>query len=1567
MELRSRCVREYTHVTGRQENPNEPVADTPFMSAIEGKAAAAATAANNRTSVELAAALRAPEPADADAVGVDAAIITIICTAGPGNLQSTSGLAGAAAAACKPAALSHLLPTCTPHTNLQQDLDADHNPVPADSLKLPSSSRNGGGGGQGSCGGDHSTPPYCFPSPSHDRDQESLKPMFHVMPVSGWGSDPNGPIFYKGRYHLFYQARPGTCQWHWGVGWDHVVSYDLAHWDRLPPAIFPTPGGPDADGCFSGSIAVEPRTGVPVCFYTGARLRTNREVPLPHPPPSHDMGLPHFEAQCCAVCDPDDELLVKWRKVPMPLMELPHTGQLTAWRDPWFVEQGDGRGREWTMLIGSGLKDGGGTALVYRTQDITRGWRFVGDLCSWPNPKMGVVWECPFLVQLQPLPLCAHVLPTTDLAGLMEAEGEEGEGEEEAGEGEGEEREGEEEAGEGEGEEREHMVEMEPMATAVAAAGKAEVEEDGLAEVVEDIIEAKAFGPKAAAAAKAEEAAMAPTPPTLRTNDALKNSGEVEEVAEDGFQAAVRAEVGSVMQTMAVIVYEEAEVALAQTGTGAEAVEEGEPSGVIAGRESSSGASDTSMVHGSRLECTASGSSSLRSRSRSGDSGNGGAVGDSETASEWQRQAVSSSIGGGGGDKGGYAAEVPTSLVEAVRQTLAAEPVVQLAAMPQPVRSVDIAAAEPVMIKMSVSRTGCADVAAVAELVDALLQAVTQEQQSTACTATKAAAVESSSAIAAAHAAATEFDFVTAVAPAAAVRHGADVIDFSVIAAAPWTAPADLGSDASTAIASITVRRAVSLLPSPVLENGASSHAADAGDASGGGHVDPRAPSVPAAAAAATADEEIAAAAPGQAPIVRSCCLTSSTLTASATVPAAAAADRAVLQDLHFMVTQVMEARRARAGAAAAAAAEEEDAALRGDSGGTMGSVTASGGKLSYSPGVMGHSAVPEPDTEVEPLPAPVTMRYHKAQPLRPLTATVAALSAGCGTSVATDLRCSAAAPDALDSPQMLAATPANSATELDSPASAPAFSYAAAVAAAAAATATAATASIVETKPTVELKPKAVRPNADAASSDFRIGDGAMHVQLPLLNAGGSGGVASGGTSPVPTLARAADVASTTRHAFASSVPQHRRWLFGNAPDACHISGDLVGTRPIYWIGEYDSTAAKYDIANAVGAAPLDIGNCLYAPACFQDAQAYNFLSGSTTCICTTTTSTSCCLLAEVGTLLPSLPPAQHEQGRHILWGYMKELRRVPPAPALCDKYSYAGCVSLPRALYLRGDKLFQLPLPELTALRSDVAVHFSRVSLTHGSPWRLMGLRGLHLDLEMAISPGTAHRTVVLLRSWRPRGRGAAALVYDWTSRRLYVVFEAMHPSRQALWRGEHPPAGASTASAMTPPPSSSASVATTQPQQQGPHLHQHHHHSFPPDLPSELIRADPDLELSSDTSLEGPLSDEEEMVEEDTAGGGDLDLPPGSPLRLRVFLDASCLEVFTGSGQVLTTRVYRGHAPHVKPQQPQPHQQHADPGIEVWSVGGSCSLDDLHAYEMDTAWLREGDAPLDGFVRK
>jgi sucrose-6-phosphate hydrolase SacC (GH32 family) len=28
------------------------------------------------------------------------------------------------------------------------------------------------------------------------------RPRYHIQPPQGWMNDPNGPVFYKGRYHM---------------------------------------------------------------------------------------------------------------------------------------------------------------------------------------------------------------------------------------------------------------------------------------------------------------------------------------------------------------------------------------------------------------------------------------------------------------------------------------------------------------------------------------------------------------------------------------------------------------------------------------------------------------------------------------------------------------------------------------------------------------------------------------------------------------------------------------------------------------------------------------------------------------------------------------------------------------------------------------------------------------------------------------------------------------------------------------------------------------------------------------------------------------------------------------------------------------------------------------------------------------------------------------------------------------------------------------------------------------------------------------------------------------------
>lgn len=68
--------------------------------------------------------------------------------------------------------------------------------------------------------------------------KESDRPQFHFTVKRGWNNDVNGPLFYKGQYHLFWQAFPFGTEWDTGfMYWGHAVSKDLLHWHELPPAL----------------------------------------------------------------------------------------------------------------------------------------------------------------------------------------------------------------------------------------------------------------------------------------------------------------------------------------------------------------------------------------------------------------------------------------------------------------------------------------------------------------------------------------------------------------------------------------------------------------------------------------------------------------------------------------------------------------------------------------------------------------------------------------------------------------------------------------------------------------------------------------------------------------------------------------------------------------------------------------------------------------------------------------------------------------------------------------------------------------------------------------------------------------------------------------------------------------------------------------------------------------------------------------------------------------------------------------------------------------------------------
>ena len=104
--------------------------------------------------------------------------------------------------------------------------------------------------------------------------QEELRPQIHFTSRRGWLNDPNGLVFYEGRYHLFYQHNPFGLGWgsmHWG----HAVSDNLFDWQEEEIALFPDELGTMYSG--SGLVDWSNTSGLgsegrpPLCFfYTAA-------------------------------------------------------------------------------------------------------------------------------------------------------------------------------------------------------------------------------------------------------------------------------------------------------------------------------------------------------------------------------------------------------------------------------------------------------------------------------------------------------------------------------------------------------------------------------------------------------------------------------------------------------------------------------------------------------------------------------------------------------------------------------------------------------------------------------------------------------------------------------------------------------------------------------------------------------------------------------------------------------------------------------------------------------------------------------------------------------------------------------------------------------------------------------------------------------------------------------------------------------------------------------------------------------------------------------------------------
>ncbi len=183
---------------------------------------------------------------------------------------------------------------------------------------------------------------------------DRYRPLYHFVAPANRMNDPNGAIYWKGDYHLFYQYDPnGTSPGK--RSWGHASSKDLVHWKDLPIALTPTLGGPDHRACFSGGVV--DNDGVPTIVYFG-------------------VG----DGICIATSD--DDMLI-WEKSPHnPVIPAPKGGEEWKTHDPCAWKDGN----YWYLVSGSNVgappRDIGSSrdaAFMFRSPDLIN-WDYMRPL-----------------------------------------------------------------------------------------------------------------------------------------------------------------------------------------------------------------------------------------------------------------------------------------------------------------------------------------------------------------------------------------------------------------------------------------------------------------------------------------------------------------------------------------------------------------------------------------------------------------------------------------------------------------------------------------------------------------------------------------------------------------------------------------------------------------------------------------------------------------------------------------------------------------------------------------------------------------------------------------------------------------------------------------------------------------------------------------------------------------------------------------------------------------------------------------------------------------------------------
>lgn len=202
---------------------------------------------------------------------------------------------------------------------------------------------------------------------------------YHLMPRKGWLNDPNGLVYFKGTYHIFYQADENSMDGSVNKSWGHYSTKDFQTYTRHALAIC-ADSKYDRDGAYSGSAVI--KDDILYVFYTG-NVKYEGDYDYIHEGREHNVmrmeshdGIT-FENKKCLL-----------RNTDFPQDCTKHV------RDPkLFMKAG-----RYHLILGARLKNDTSCVLEYVSDDL-ESWTYFSRYV--PVKDMGFMIECPDYLQFQ--------------------------------------------------------------------------------------------------------------------------------------------------------------------------------------------------------------------------------------------------------------------------------------------------------------------------------------------------------------------------------------------------------------------------------------------------------------------------------------------------------------------------------------------------------------------------------------------------------------------------------------------------------------------------------------------------------------------------------------------------------------------------------------------------------------------------------------------------------------------------------------------------------------------------------------------------------------------------------------------------------------------------------------------------------------------------------------------------------------------------------------------------------------------------------------------------------------